>query len=146
MEGWEKEKFLESIKGSWVCLLVGFFFLILCLLIVFLSPDTSDWTEVKGEIVRIECRQEECGGETEFVETAFVNYTDKDGNTYENVPYPYFDGTMKVGGEVVVLYDPTNPARIDSPSGNYLPYIGIAVGAIMIVGTVFVSVKKAKEE
>ena len=135
MKFWNVIRKIERIRFYVILFLVGLLFIgVSCFA---LSRPKAELQSVEGTILRIESYTDSAGDEAEEV---YISYTDADGVLHEDVRYPSYSSSMKEGDTVTVLYDPSSPDEIQSPGGEFLPYIFLAIGAAAVVVSVFKTV------
>lgn len=79
-------------------------------------------------------------GYDEYDYTVHIRY-EIDGKKYEDAVYPGYDSSMKVGDEVEILYQTSNPENIAEGNITGNSVIIIVIGAVITLGGLFMTVK-----
>lgn len=98
--------------------------------IVLMNAPKKELLETKGTIVKFVDNYAE-NGEYESTDT-IINYT-VNGKKYKDVNYGAYDSKMKVGDEIVVLYDETDPSFIQTPGSDKVPYIVLGISSVIFI-------------
>lgn len=125
------------LKNAIALILVGVIMLGLAIFFIFSKSDV-EYVETTGKIVNIEEMRNLTAepDEEEWTYTVYVDYT-VDGKEYKNVEYGAYDSSMEIGDEVTIEYNAEDPAQIQAPGADKVPYIvGAASILIIIFGVV----------
>lgn len=126
-------------KVAFTFILVGILLIAISVLAMTKVKDVDSFSETQAEITSIDEEEILDGSDSSSYEyTVKVKYM-VNGVEYTDIDYGSYSSSMKVGDSVTVLYNPENPADIQAPGADKVPYIVLAGGIIaMLAGVVFV--------
>ena len=133
-------KKIEKIRFYVILLIVGLIFAGAAGFV--LSRPKTELLSAEGVIERIEST---LGTDGETQEQVFVTYTDNNGVLHEAVAFPSYSSFMKIGDTVTLCYDPASPERIQSPGGEYIPYVFLAIGVFAFAFALIKIISEAKK-
>lgn len=131
MNFWNLLRKIEKIRFYVGMILIGAVFIVLSAFA--LSRPEKALLSTEGVIEHIEAFINDLGEEEN---TVFVSYKDNTGTAHENICYPAFSSSMKPGDKVTVLYDPLAPEEIQAPGGDFMPYLILGLGILLMAGSV----------
>ena len=90
-------------------------------------------TPAKAVIVDIQEEWVSEGDDTHLETTVYVDY-EADGVKYEHVQYPGSNSGMKIGDELDIVYQSSNPAEFYTPNVGGSAVLFIVIGAVVTLG------------
>ena len=120
-------KKFKKVFGLVITLVVGV--VLVGFSIAALSAPDVDYQTTTGTIVDI---QEETDAEDFTSGQTYVDYT-VDGKEYTHVEFGSYSSSMKLGDKVTVLYDPADPTHIQAEGTEFVPYVVLVVGILILL-------------
>ena len=128
-----KNEALQKLVTMIVLLLAGIF--LLGIGIHLLTQNLGSYVETTATITRVEG--------ISILSKAYVSYT-ADGKLYEDVPLSSMAATDRVGTELIIYYDPDDPAVIEPQGGSNWAKYSTMLGAVLIIYSVVTVVRNRK--
>ena len=127
----------RSVLSSVIFLLVGVFFIV-CSVLALRAPKAT-WLETQGTVVEIQEDYDTVNEEIAY--RVFVDY-EVEGKTYTHAEYGAYNTGMKEGDTVTVQYNAEDPAKIQAPGSESIPYIVLGAGILAVAFGIFLLVRK----
>lgn len=114
--------------------------------IMFMNRKQTTGTETTATITQI---KEDYDSATEgYIYTVYVEYTDSEGTKHTAITDGY-TSSMKEGSTITVKYDLSNPDVVSVNSMNFIPFVLLGLGALLIIvsiAKIIMTIKKPLEE
>lgn len=104
--------------------------IILVISIIGITAPKIEMLETKGVIVNIKEYIDPIDDTNSY--TTYIDYS-IGKEKYKNVEYGAYDSKMKVGDQVIVMYDPNNHTHIEAPNADRVPYITGGASLVSLV-------------
>lgn len=98
--------------------------------VVLMNAPKKELIETNGTIVKFVENYAD-NGEYESTDT-YIDYS-VNGKEYKNVKYGAYDSKMKIGDEVVVLYDENDPTFIQTPGSDFVPLAVLGISSVIFI-------------
>lgn len=110
----------------------------MCLSIYGIFKPDVEYKTTTGIIVRIDEHYDPIDDSINY--TPYIDYK-VDKTEYKDVEYGAYNSSMKIGDEVKVYYEPTDPTSIQAEGYKKVPYITLAISIVFLI----VSIVAAKK-